>query len=75
MLNIIRKFNSNLLFAQTKNLVFSDKRILSFSSDINSFNFVVNKFNDIHIKSKDIIAFHHQNKSPEVFESSLKSLL
>ena len=39
-----------------------------------SFNFKINKFNDIHISAKDLINFGEETKSDlDVFERTLKS--
>ena len=54
-------------------LSLSSKRCLANSSA--PFAFEINKFNDIHIKSNNVIKFSQEtNFDPNVFESALKSM-
>lgn len=52
----------------------SSKRGLAHSSSA-PFAFEINKFNDIHIKSNNVIKFSQEtNFDPNVFENALKSM-
>ena len=50
------------------------RKISTNSPNFEQFGFVINKFNDVHIKQENIVNFSEQtNKSKEKFENALKS--
>jgi hypothetical protein len=50
------------------------KKFSSSAVNLAKFDFVVSKFNDIHIKEKNVIEFFQQaNSNKEIFENTLKS--
>ena len=50
------------------------KKFSSSAVNLAKFDFVVSKFNDIHVKEKSLIEFVQQaNSNKEIFENTLKS--
>ena len=80
--NLIRKLVDNRKSLSTAGFLFNQNRSLfstttnknSNNKSLTEFDFDVSKFNDIHIRSNNIIKFVQQaDFTPAFFESSLKS--
>ena len=82
MKNILLTLKCSNLFLKNanvnKNILATNFRCLSTNSNRNNvqFDFELSKFNDVHIKLKNMIKFNNEiGSNQEMFESTLKSSL